>query len=495
MFSNDTRPQRSLGGHMLHGSFWTVAMRWSIRLLGLGNTVILARLLTPADFGIVSMAMIFIGLLEILNQTGQKQALVRLPEITREHYDTAWTLSVMMGLAIGLLIFILAPLSSFYFHDPRTIPVMQCLALRAALGGFENVGPVAFRRDLQFDRVFLYGIYPKIASIVITVILAWIMRNYWALVIGILTTQVALIITSYSIHPFRPRFSLSKLDDIWSFSIWTLVRSIGFQLNMNVEVFVIGGVTGATQMGRFTVADDLASSPSSELNAPMVSVLLPVMSTVQNDPGKLRNLYLRVLSWSAAICSATSVGTAMVSADLVSVVLGPKWIDTIPLMPWLALAAGLFALVSGAYATFDTLGIPSRGARLQWTRLLYLVTAIVPIAIITRNIVFIAAARLIITAIFIPTVFLVVGRTINVSAKDYVSVLWRPFGAAAIMAGAIYCININLPFTGAPRLIVDVAAGMTVYPLSMLLLWYVAGRPDSAESDAIAALRLRFQTT
>ncbi len=189
---------------------------------------------------------------------------------------------------------------------------------------------------------------------------------------------------------------------------------------------MIGGVTGATPMGRFTVADDVASSPSSELNAPMVSVLLPVMATVQNDPEKLRALYLRVLSWSAAICSATSVGTAMVSADLVTVVLGPKWLDTIPLMPWLALAAGLIALVSGAYTTFDTLGMPSRGARLQWTRLLYLVIAIVPVAILTRDIVLVAAARFVVTAVFIPTVFLVVGRTIDVSARDYLSVLWRP---------------------------------------------------------------------
>ncbi len=212
---------------MLHGSFWTVAMRWAIRLIGLGNTIILARLLSPADFGIVAMAMIFIGLLEMLNQTGQKQALIRLPYLTREHYDTAWTLSVLMGLAIGLIAFFLAPLTSIYFHDPRTIPVMQCLALRAAIGGIENIGPVAFRRDLEFRRTFLYGVYPKVASIIITVILAWIMRNYWALVYGILATQVALNILSYVMHPFRPRFSLSKLNDIWSYSIWTLLRNIG----------------------------------------------------------------------------------------------------------------------------------------------------------------------------------------------------------------------------------------------------------------------------
>src|SRR5215469_12673703 len=132
------------GAHMLRGSAWMVGLRWSLRITGVVSTVILARLLTPADFGIVAIAMIVVGMLEILNQTGQNLAIIRHPNPTSDHYNSAWTMSVILGLLVASLIYLIAPLTSVYFHDPRAIPVMQCLALRAAMSGFENVGIVDF---------------------------------------------------------------------------------------------------------------------------------------------------------------------------------------------------------------------------------------------------------------------------------------------------------------------------------------------------------------
>lgn len=147
---------------MLHGSFWMILLRWTLRLIGLVSTIILARLLTPADFGIVSMAMIVVGILEVLNQTGQQLAIIRLEHPTRDDYDAAWTISALVGVIIAVAILIVAPFTQSYFHEPRAVIVMQCLALRAFLSGLENVGVVDFRRDVRFDRFFTYNAYPKI---------------------------------------------------------------------------------------------------------------------------------------------------------------------------------------------------------------------------------------------------------------------------------------------------------------------------------------------
>src|SRR5689334_546854 len=147
----------SPGRSMLKGSFWMILLRWAIRLIGLVSTVILARLLTPTDFGIVSMAMFVVGMLEVLNQTGQRLAIIRLHDPSREDYDSAWTISLLVGVTIGLLILLIAPFTVVYFHEPRAILVMQCLSLRAVLDGFENIGIVDFRRDLRFDRFFWFN--------------------------------------------------------------------------------------------------------------------------------------------------------------------------------------------------------------------------------------------------------------------------------------------------------------------------------------------------
>ncbi|HEX4078385.1 MAG TPA: oligosaccharide flippase family protein [Rhizomicrobium sp.] len=488
MPDSSPRPEKSLGWHLLHGSFWMIAARWAIRFSGAVSTVILARLLTPSDFGIVAMAMILVGMLEVINQTGQKLVIIRHPNPARADYDTCWTISILLGLTIAALIIAIAPLSERYFHDARVLPVMQCLALRSALGGFENVGVLDFRRDLTFDRLFRYTLYPKLITFFITIFLALALRSYWALVSGMISTVVVTNVLSYTMHRYRPSFSLEKLPEVWSFSFWTLVRAIGWYLNFQVDLFAIGGVAGAAAMGRYSVASDVAAAPSRELNDPLVATLYPVMSKVQHDYPRLKELYLQVLCWSAIICASTSVGIALVARDTITIFLGPKWLSLAPLVPWLALSTGMLGLASGAYSVFDSIGVPQIGARMQWLRVTILAVAIAPVVLLTRNLEWLAAIRLAATLLFMPTLFFAVGRAIGVSPWEYFRVFWRPFSATAVMTAVV--LMINLIGLGSPiaRLPIDAAAGAIAFVVSVYLLWHLSGRPESAESDVLVYL-------
>lgn len=486
-------PAANLDSQMLKGSAWMIALRWSIRLTGVISTIVLARLLAPDNFGIVAMAMVFVGMLEILNQSGQKSAIIRHENPTRPVYDTSWTMSVIIGLAIGAAIALLAPLTSFYFHEPRAIPVMQCLGLRAAIGGFENIGVVDFRRDIRFDRFFRYNMYPKLISFVVTIGLAFLWRNYWALVAGILTLQVATIVFSYIMHPYRPRFSLAKIAELRSFSGWTLFRTMGTYFNAQIDQIAVGGVFGASIMGRYTVAADVAVSPTEEINGPMVAVLYPVMSTVRNDPVRLRQLYLRTLYWSAIICASASVGVTLVAHDMVILLLGTKWLQAEPLVGYLALSAGMLGLSSGAYTTFDALGKPHLGARMQWVRLIFLAVCIVPVALLARDPQAIALTRLVVTAAFIPTLFFAVGHEIGISPGDYFKLLFRPILAATIMAAVVYPANYFLA-PGPFRLAFDVILGSFTFGGALLALWWASGAPESAEKDILSVMRRLFRS-
>jgi lipopolysaccharide exporter len=482
---------KSLGRHMLHGSFWMIAMRWAMRFIGVISTIILARLLSPSDFGIIAMAMIVVGMLEILNQTGQKLVIIRHSCPSREDYDTCWSISVLIGLGIALAIMGLAPISRHYFHDIRAVPVMQCLALRSAIGGFENVGVLDFRRKLEFDRLFRYNLYPKLFSFIITIALAFELRNYWALAGGMISNVAITTVLSFTMHSYRPRFSFARVREMWSFSLWTLVRTIGWWMNFQVDQFAIGGVAGAAAMGRYAVATDVAAIPTQELNDPMVVVLYPVMAKVQNDLPKLKELYLRVLCWSAIICASTSVGVTLVAHDMVPVFLGTKWVSVEPLVGWLALSVGMLGLASGAYSTFDALGRPSIGARMQWVRLVLLCIAIAPVAVLTRNIELIAITRFAVTLLFMPTLFFAVGRATGVSSGDYVRAFWRPFAATFLMAVVVAAMNTVLFLSPVLRLGLDVAVGAVVFAGSLFFLWYVSGCPTSPESDVLSLLRAR----
>jgi len=311
-----------------------------------------------------------------------------------------------------------------------------------------------------------------------------LLRNYWALVAGILTGAVAANILSYVMSSYRPRFSLAKVREIWGFSIWTLVRSMAYYLNSQVDLLIIGGFASPARMGNYAVAHDLAASPTDEINGPMVAVLFPVMSTVQNDLAELRRLYLNALGWSALICASTSVGVAMVANDLVPVVLGPKWVQTIGLIPWLAMAAGVLGLSSGAFSTFDTLNMARRGARLSIVRLFMLVVVLAPVAFLTRSVGWIAVARLVVTVLFVPGLLVAVGNAVGVSVRSQFAVLWRPIFAAGVMALSIAVANLLIVNVAPVRLVADVLLGSLVYAVALLFIWNLAGRPPSPEKDA-----------
>jgi O-antigen/teichoic acid export membrane protein len=470
---------------MLRGSAWMIALRWAVRLIGVAGTVILARLLTPTDFGVVAIAMVVVGLFEMLNMTGQGLAIIRHENPTREHYDSAWTISALIGFGIALAVFAIAPLTQAYFHEPRAVAVMQCLGLRAALGGVENIGVVDFRRDLRFERFFLYNVVTRILQFALTVGLALALHSYWALVAGILVGQLSRTVLSYFVHPYRPRLSFIRTAEIWSFSIWTFARSVASYLQTQIDNIAIGGLLGATAMGRYTVAKDVATAPTTEITEPMLLALFPVMAIVRGDLAELRKLYLRTLGWAAIISASTGVGVMLVAPDLVKVVLGPKWIDATPILGWLALNGCTIALQGGAYTILDVLGLPHIGARMQWLRLAAYSIAIIAVAWLVQDLVAIAAARVAISALLIPTVFLTVGRRVSVTAGDYASVLWRPFMAAGAMALAVLAINSVLAVSSVLRLGIDVLVGAAAYGAALLMLWILSGRPETAERDVI----------
>lgn len=474
---------------MLSGSIWMILLRWTIRLIGLLSTVILARLLTPADFGVVAIAMVVVGLLEVLNQTGQMLALIRMAQPSREDYDTAWTISFLGGLSIAVLILLIAPFSQAYFNEPRAVAVMQCLALRAAIGGFSNIGIVDFRKSIRFDLYFRYNAYSKVVSFFVTLGSALYFRNYWALVAGTLVGQVSAVVFSYTMHPYRPRPSLARMSSLFSFSMWTLVKSIGTYLNQRIDKVVIGGIAGTSSMGRYAVADDLACSPIYEVNDPMVAVLYPVMSRFRANKASLQNLYLKALGWSAIICASGSVGVALVAPEMVQLVLGPKWLSVIPLMSWLALSAGVLGFGSGAYTLFDLTGHPHIGARMQWLRLAFLVAAIVPVGIITHSLVAIAETRLIATVLFIPTLLTAAGRQIDLSAAAVFAVIWRPLSSTGAMAIVVINANSFIGVSGVEKLIMDVVIGASTFCISIMALWFASGRPESVERDIVHWIR------
>ena len=152
---------------LLSGTVWMIGARWVTRCIGLLSMVILARLLAPQDYGLMAMAMLAYGLLETIAYAGVDLALMRKGADSREHFDTAWTIQLLQGGFVALLLLVAAPLTATYFSEPRVVAVIQLIALRAVIEGAQNIGIVSFRKELDFAREFRFTLYNKVINFLV----------------------------------------------------------------------------------------------------------------------------------------------------------------------------------------------------------------------------------------------------------------------------------------------------------------------------------------
>ncbi|MCL4721472.1 MAG: oligosaccharide flippase family protein, partial [Gammaproteobacteria bacterium] len=278
-----------------------ILFKWVERGLGLISTLILVRLLSPADFGVVAMGLSFIFMGELLAAFSFDVALIQNQRATPDHYHSAWTLNVALGAGIAAFMLLLAsPIAGFYGR-PEVFPVVCVLALGPLLASLENIGVVAFRKDLEFRKEFLLQVSRKVIGFVVTVPLAFWLRSYWALVAGILAAKLGGTLVSYWAHPFRPRVSFSEVRSLMNFSRWLLLNNVVGFLKERSSDFVIGRLNGPAALGLYNVSYEFSNLPTNEIGAPINRALLPGYAKLKDDPGQVRITFANVAGVLAVI--------------------------------------------------------------------------------------------------------------------------------------------------------------------------------------------------
>ncbi len=470
-----------------------VAMRWIDRLIGLVSTLVLARLLLPEDFGIVAMASIIVGLVDTLLDLGVGSALIQNRDAGREEFDTAWTLRLMQAISAALLVWLSAPFAADYFRDPRVLDVIRAMALSILIGGFENIGIIAFQKNMEFGRDFQFFFFRRIAGFVVTIALAFWLHSYWAMVIGAIVGRTVGVTISYLLHDYRPRFSMARLKQIWSFSQWILVRNLGSYGVMQIDKFLVGRRTDAATMGSYSLADEIASMPSTELLAPLSRVLFPVFVNVAHDPEKLRSAFYRAIGVQSLIALPAGVGLSMVAADAIPLLLGERWEPVIPLVQTLALVNIFSALSYASMYLLLALGKVSLQASLAWLRLglLAFVAIIVFPEAGAEGIAFI---RLATSAFgFVLLMALVMHYVKGLRLMDFMKNVWRPVLSTGIMVLGLSI----LPSMGGlamwVHLLLSITIGAGVYAFFILVFWRISGCGDGAESYLLEKMGIEDQ--
>ena len=254
---------------MAIGVAWNTLFKVARRGLGLISTLILARLLVPADFGLVALATAIVGAFELMTAFNFEVALIQNQSAERRHYDTAWTFNVLFGVTTGAILTVMAASAASFFAEPRLEDVLYVLAFSFALASFSNIAVVDLQKELRFAEDFRLRAFQHFARFAVTVPLAFWMKSYWALVIGILVGNIVKVASTYWVMPYKPRLTLSARRDLLGFSMWLLANRIMFYLrNRSTELF-LGRLAGVQTLGLFTVSFEISNMPTSELVAPI----------------------------------------------------------------------------------------------------------------------------------------------------------------------------------------------------------------------------------
>lgn len=472
-----------LRSSVIVGTIWAVALRWFVRLLGIVNVAIVARILSPADFGLVAMATLVIGLTEMWLAFGVDSALIQNPAADREDFDTAWTIRFLQGVVISGIVILAAPLAQSYFREPRLGPLLWTLSLGIIVSGLTNIGVVNFSKDLEFHKEFRYKAISKLISFTIGVGAALWLRTYWALAIGIVGGYIASCAVSYIVHPYRPRWSLKRWRSLWAFSQWMLVINVIGYVSQKADEILVGRYTSATQMGLYSVASDIGQMPTAELVAPINRVLFPAFSRLQSDPGRLAAAYCNALGMIATLAIPSAVGLAMVAPEAVRLILGAKWISAVPFLQILALGGIPRSLASSGSYLLMSVGHPRISALI--TALSLAIFGLCASLALTNNMdAFGFAIAKVASGIAagILVLFFVV-RFTAVRLRAITSAVLRPALASVAMAAAIAILP-TASLSLALDLTMKIMGGAIVYALALLMVWWIVGRPDGPERTA-----------
>jgi lipopolysaccharide exporter len=350
---------------VVRAGIWTTLLRGVARGSGFARNVVLARLLAPDDFGVFGIALVVLSIVERLSNPGLEAALVQKDCDVREYLDTVWTIQVIRGAFFcGLLVVAAAPIAGF-LGDVRASPFIYVLGVVVWLRSLHNPGMVLYQRELEASYQFQYRTCGAVVELAVSISLALLLRSAWALAFGLLAGRITLLCATYVLHPYRPRVRLrwQQLRELGRYGRWVFLGNVLFFLAYRGDNLIVGKFLGAPALGVYLLAYSISEVVTVEIGRITREIAFPAYSRMQADIWRVRNAFTLGLDLVASVAFPVAAVLALMAGPLTHVILGPRWSGVAAVLPPLALAGSLRAVIGNGTAAFSALGHPSLAFR------------------------------------------------------------------------------------------------------------------------------------
>ncbi len=353
----------------LSAGYWSVLDTLLQKILIYGGFFISARFLSPEDYGLIALAMVYPNLLDSLTAIAFDTALtqVRSGE-ERPYLSLVWSFNLVRVAIVFVIVAISAPFFAAFFNAEGAELLFSFAALPLLVQGFANIGQIYFFRRLDWRRVFVRDMWSYGTSALVTVALAYLTRSYWAIFIGSSAGMLAAVIATYALERTRPRFVLSfkKLAPLFPYSQWVFGQGLLSRLASTVEDMTVGHFTDPTSVGNLSKAKSLAYAPTSPLANIIGKVGFSALVAAEGSLHAAKEGFKKSFETALAVALPYSVAIWVFGTTLVAIVLGPAWMGITPLLKTLVIVSGLNASVySIVTMTLNALGHPRLQFRLS----------------------------------------------------------------------------------------------------------------------------------
>lgn len=478
-YFNTEHLNSGLKGKAMRGAGATIFTNMLSFFIHIFSTVILARLLTPNDYGLIAMVVAFSALLQNYGDNGFTEAIIQKPDIDHKIMSTLFWTNVVITIILTLLFMLMAPVLVWLYKEPLLFDITICVSFSIFAGGMYTLHMALLRRNMQFYTTSGISMLAMVVSLSLTIVLAWQGFGYWALVANTIMQSLSIAVCAWIACSWRPG-KPGPIKDILPLLKFAFHVFSNYTLNYfsrNIDKMLAGWRFGAEALGYYKKAYDLFSLPANQLISPISNVALATLSRMTSEPDKYRRYYLNAVTIIAFIGMLISALLTLCGYDIILLILGPQWTKAGEIFCYFGASIGIMLISATKGWLHLSLGRPDRWFR--WSIFETLAITCCFIVGLQFGIAGVAIAYSLTFYVLVLPCLWYAGKPIELSVYSIISTIWRYF-IAALIAGLLsfvilYKINyISIIFTNINVFLRIISASLictTIY-IILIILFY-----------------------
>lgn len=463
--------QKDLKKKSVRGGAITMVAQAMKFMLQMCSTIVLARLLTPDDYGLIGMVTVVIKFVVLFKDLGLSTATIQRANINHKQVSTLFWINIAFGIFVALLVAGLSPLIAWFYKEPRLINITTALAFIFICRALSVQHEALLKRQMMFNILAKIDVLSMLSAVVIAIITATQGSGYWSIVYMLLMMSTVNTIGVWIACPWRPGLPRrnANVRSMLAFGSNLTGFKIANYLSLNLDNILIGRLWGTVALGLYAKAYQLVLLPMDQINAPLTTIALPALSRITEDQEKYQNYYYK------AVLSVTSIGMPLVgymfaTADqLIPFVLGDKWSDAVPIFLFLAIPAFLGTLEPAMAWAYQSLGRADRQFRSGLV--ISILTAIAFVIGVRWGAIGVAAALGITRPLIIIPSLIYCYRNTPLSLQGLFLSIYRPALASISAALIIYLLNRASILTGS--IFINLVINLIAYIIFYAAIWVI----------------------